>query len=85
MHGGKRFGFLAIAAALTASGADFYVALNGDDAHPRAAKPFASLTRARDALCSSKFRAPNRDYEFLFREGVHCLSETVVFSLADSD
>jgi len=76
---------LAIAAALTASAADFYVAPNGDDANPGGAKPFASLTRARDAVCSAKFRAPNRDYEFLFREGVHCLSETVVFSLADSD
>jgi hypothetical protein len=34
---------LAIAAALTASGVDFYVAPNGDDANPGAAKSFASL------------------------------------------
>ena len=81
----KRFAFLAIAAARTASGVDFYVAPNGDDANPGAAKPFASLTRARDAVCSAKFRAPNHDCEFLLREGVHRLSETVVFSLADSD
>ena len=55
---GKRFAFLAIAAALTASGVDFYVAPNGDDANPGAAKSFASLTRVRDAVCSAKFRAP---------------------------
>lgn len=72
---GKRFAFLAIAAARTASGVDFYVAPNGDDANPGAAKPFASLTRARDAVRSAKFRAPNRDYEFLLREGVHGLTQ----------
>ncbi|MCX6943016.1 MAG: hypothetical protein NTX09_20195 [Verrucomicrobia bacterium] len=66
---------MAIAAALAASGVDFYVALSGDDANPGAAKPFASLTRARDAVCSSKFRAPHRDYEFLLREGVHGLTQ----------
>ena len=72
----KRFAFLAIAAALTASAADFHVAPNGDDANPgTAAKPFASLTRARDAVRSAKFRAPNRDYEFLLREGVHGLTQ----------
>jgi hypothetical protein len=50
---------LVIAAALTASAADFHVAPNGDDANPgTAAKPFASLTRVRDAVCSAKFRAP---------------------------
>lgn len=76
---------MAIAAALAASGVDFYMVLNGDDANPGAAKAFASLIRARDAVCSAKFRAPNHDCEFLLREGVHRLSETVVFSLADSD
>ena len=82
---GKRFGFLVIAAALTASAADFHVAPNGDDANPgTAAKPFASLTRARDAVRSAKSRAPNRDYEVLLRGGVHRLTATVVFSLADS-
>mgnify|MGYP003892494987 CR=1 FL=1 len=72
---------MAIAAALTASGVDFYVAPNGDDANPGAAKSLASLTRVRDAVRSAKSRAPNRDYEVLLRGGVHRFSphETLFF------
>ncbi|MSU25259.1 MAG: right-handed parallel beta-helix repeat-containing protein [Opitutus sp.] len=81
----KIFGVVALAAGLTASGADFYVAPNGDDANPGTErKPFATLVRARNAVRDQKARAPNRDYEVALRGGVYQLRETAVFTLADS-
>jgi hypothetical protein len=66
-------------------GADFHVAPNGDDAGPgTAARPFATLARARDAVRRAKERRPDRNYLVELRGGLYRLSETVVFGLADS-
>ena len=72
--------------------ADFYVATDGDDAWsgkppgPNAGKtdgPFASLVRARDAV-RKLIAGGARDVTVLIRGGTYRLTETVVFSLADS-
>ncbi len=65
--------------------ADFAVAPTGNDANPgSAAQPFATLTRARDAVRAAKRLAPNRDYEVAVRGGLYRVGETIVFSTADS-
>ena len=65
--------------------ADFYISPNGSDANPGTkSQPFASLSRARDAVREVKRRKPDRDYSVLLRGGVYPLTETVVFSLPDS-
>ncbi|MGJ8673738.1 right-handed parallel beta-helix repeat-containing protein [Rubritalea sp.] len=72
--------------------ADFYVSVVGSDgwsgtlAEPNAEGndgPFASLTRARDAVRELK-KQKTSDIKVLIRDGAYKLSETVVFGLADS-
>ena len=65
--------------------ADFYVAPGGNDRSPGTKDaPFATLTRARDAIRELKKAGPNRDLRVLLRGGTYRLRETVVFSLQDS-
>jgi hypothetical protein len=73
--------------------ADFYIAPNGLDqwsgqfAQPNPARtdgPFATLSRARDAVRALKQRGRQRDFLVLIRGGEYRLEETVVFSLDDS-
>lgn len=76
--------------------ADFYVATNGNDAWsgtlpaPNAQKtdgPFATLGRARDAVCALKNQqggAPQRPVTVLLRGGTWWLSEPVEFAARDS-
>ncbi len=67
------------------SGGEFYVAPNGDDANPGTKQqPFASLTRARDAVRQFKKADSTEDIVVLLRGGVYHLTETVVFTLEDS-
>lgn len=78
-------GLLLWCGALSASAADFYVAPIGSDANPGTeAKPFATLTRARDAVRERKAREPKRDYAVAMRGGLYRVKETIVFSLVDS-
>ncbi len=78
-------GWLLLATLLPAAAADFFVTPNGHDGNPGSEeRPFATLTRARDAVRAQKQRVPNRDYEVVLRGGLYRVSETVVFSLADS-
>jgi len=76
----------------TSAKADFYVALNGADHWSGTLPapngkgtdgPFATLTRARDAVRRLKERKPT-DIVVLVREGTYRLAETVVFGLKDS-
>ena len=63
----------------------FYVATNGDDGNPGTlTKPFASLSRARDAVRELKRIQPDRDITVLIRGGTYALDRTVVFGLEDS-
>lgn len=65
--------------------ADFYVSPSGHDSNPGSAgKPFATITRARDAVRNAKRRNPNRNYVVMLRGGTYKLTETVVFNLQDS-
>lgn len=64
---------------------DFFVAPNGSDNDPGTKeKPFATLTRARDAIRQLKRINPDRDFTVVLLGGVYRLNETVVFSLSDS-
>ncbi len=67
------------------SAATFFVSPTGDDANVGTkSKPFASLTRARDAVRASKSQHPKENFTVLVRGGVYRLKETVVFSIDDS-
>ena len=64
--------------------ADFYVATNGSDQSPGTIdQPFATLTRARDAIRELKQLGTKRDLRVLIRGGTSRIRETVVFSLKD--
>jgi hypothetical protein len=68
------------------SQADFVVATNGSDENPgTAAKPFATLARARDAV--RKLNAggpPKATVTVLVRDGTYVLNDTLVFGPEDS-
>ena len=73
--------------------ADFYVATNGrDDWSGRVAEPnadltdgpFATLTRARNAVRELKKVSDKKDFVVRIRGGTYLLRETLVFSLEDS-
>ncbi len=72
--------------------ADFYVAVDGNDAwsgtlagpnSDHTDGPFATLSRARDAVRALPHET-SRDVKVLIRDGTYRLAETVVFSLRDS-
>src|SRR5690349_4347039 len=73
--------------------ADFYVATDGSDEwsgqlaqpnHARTDGPFATLTRARDAVRALKKHSQKKDLLVLIRGGSYRLADTLVFSLEDS-
>ena len=70
----------------TSSDADFYVATNGNDKATGTSinTPFATLSRARDAVRKHKMQFPQKDIVVLVRGGRYQLDETLVFSLEDS-
>ncbi|MGJ8691843.1 MAG: right-handed parallel beta-helix repeat-containing protein [Thalassotalea sp.] len=80
-------------AKITSKVADFYVAVNGNDDFTGTTAeqsgqgnngPFASLTRARDAVRALKNTKPNKDIVVLVRGGVYELDETITFGVEDS-
>ena len=76
--------FQTLAAAGTLK-ADFYVSPAGKDDNPGTIeKPFATLSRARDAVQELKKTKTDSDITVLIRGGTYTLKETVVFGLADS-
>lgn len=63
----------------------FYVATDGKDSNSGTReKPFATLTRARDAVRELKRKMPKGDIAVIIRGGIYKLTETVVFGLEDS-
>ncbi len=83
----RRLCLLALVYCVSAAGAagEYYVAPDGDDGNPGTqAQPFATLTRARNALRRRKKAKPDTDYRVLLRGGTYRIDETVVFSLKDS-
>ena len=73
--------------------ADFYVATNGNDgwsgklSNPNEARtegPFATLSRARDAVRQIMASGARRDITVLVRGGTYRLEQTVVFSISDA-
>lgn len=81
------------AAAEPSVNADFYVVVDGDDRwsgtlpvtnSDSSDGPFATLTRARDAVRVLKRNTVNRDVVVLIRKGRYRLEDTVVFGLEDS-
>jgi hypothetical protein len=76
-----------------ATAADFYVATSGRDewsgrvAEPNAERtdgPFATLTRARDAVRALKKVSKKKNFVVSIRGGTYSLRETLVFALEDS-
>jgi len=65
--------------------ADFYIAVDGNDANPGTKeKPFATLAKARDAVRKLKKKSCADDITVLVRGGTYTIHETVVFGLEDS-
>jgi len=65
--------------------ADFYVSPTGKDSNPGTVqKPFATLSRARDAVRVLKNTKPGSDISVLIQGGTYYLKDTVVFGLEDS-
>jgi hypothetical protein len=67
--------------------ADFYVAVNGDDAHPGTKDlPFATVARARDAIRQLKKAEPQRAKPIVVAlgGGTYFLKEPLVFTPEDS-
>src|SRR3954471_18970829 len=63
---------------LKLNAADFYVSPLGNDANPGTqVHPFASLTRARDAIRTAQHQQSTRDYTVLIRGGTYALHETI--------
>ena len=70
--------------AVSASAVTFHVGPQGDDANPGTAEaPFASLTRARDALREAKAAHPQGPLEVVIQPGIYPLAET--FQLTGDD
>jgi len=66
-------------------GRTFYVATGGDDNNPGTIdKPFATLTKARDAVRAFKKQEPEGDITVFIRAGTYKIHETVVFGPEDS-
>ncbi|MBU4459610.1 MAG: hypothetical protein KJ579_03495, partial [Verrucomicrobia bacterium] len=66
---------------------DFHVAVDGNDANPgTAARPFATVARARDAVRELRAREPVRKAPVVVRvgAGAYFLSEPLVFTPEDS-
>ena len=68
--------------------ADFYVAVNGDDANPGTkARPFATVARARDAVRSINPKVPSKTAKpiiVFIGGGTYFLNEPLVFRPEDS-
>jgi len=70
-----------------ASASDFFVATDGNDAHAgTSAQPFATLTRAADAVRAARSAHPNRDRPIVvsIRGGRWALREPIVLGPTDS-
>lgn len=86
----KTYSIILFALALGAThlrAADYYIAPSGDDANPgTSAAPFATLTRARDAIRALKQGGglPVGGVTVWLRSGSYPLSSTVVFDSRDS-
>ncbi len=65
--------------------ADFHVAPNGDDANPGTRRrPFATVTRARDAVRAKIAAGLTADVTVLIRSGTYRVAEPIVFGPEDS-
>ena len=81
----RRFAALLVLAAAAVAAADLHVAPNGSDTAPgTAAKPFASLARARDAVRQRIAAGLQADVTVLIRGGTYFLAEPLVFGPEDS-
>jgi hypothetical protein len=64
---------------------EYYVATDGSDTNPGTIdQPFATLTRARDAVREARATGEPRDMRVLIRGGVYRLDQTIVFTTEDS-
>lgn len=71
--------------AFSGTAATYYVSPSGDDAWAGALEqPFATLTRARDAVRGRIARGLDGDVQVLIRGGLYEVSETIVFGPEDS-
>ncbi len=65
--------------------ADFHIAPDGDDSNPGTLKkPFATLTKARNAVRKLTQAGLKKNVLVYLREGIYRISKTIVFDLKDS-
>ena len=68
-----------------AAAADFVVAPNGNDANPRTVEePFATISRARDAVRAKIATGLKRPLIVQIRGGTYRITKPIVFGAADS-
>jgi hypothetical protein len=78
-------GLLCVSSPLLAGDADFYVAPDGNDANAgTAAKPFATVAKARDAVRALVAAGLNKDVTVLVKGGVYELPAPLLFGPEDS-
>ncbi len=64
---------------------DYYVAVNGHDANPGTSQqPFATITRARDAVRTLVARGLTQDVHVYIRGGIYRITEPITFGVQDS-
>jgi len=72
-------------AACAGEAIELYVSPDGDDADPGTLeRPFATIAHARDVVRRLKADHPHQNITVFLRGGVYRLTETVVFTVADS-
>ena len=76
--------FLNLALLALPAAAEFFVSPDGDDANPgTAARPLATLTRARDAVRAELADGEKSDIRVWLKGGTYRLTETLVLGLGD--
>ena len=77
--------FLNLALLALPAAAEFFVSPDGDDANPgTAAKPFATLTRARDAVRAELADGEKSDIRVWLKGGTYRLTETLVLAVDEA-
>ena len=85
-HGARRLSLVALVTAITAAGLEFHVATTGADTHPGTPEaPFATLTRARDAIRQLQAGGgPRQAVTVVVRGGTYSLATPLTLGAEDS-
>jgi hypothetical protein len=77
--------FILVFYVATSSGTDFYVSPTGDDKNPGTKdRPFATITKARDAVRKIIEKGLTKSISVYLRDGRYQISEPIIFDCSDS-